>query len=221
MKLSTNSIEILKSFSVINPGIILKKGRVQRTLCSEKVILAEVELEESFPVNFPVHDLNIFLANISLMNNPELTFTENNVIMRSENDDWELDYEASSASVIHAPPDKDLVMDKVDVRLNMTSDTIQKIARISQINTWGHLTISGKKGVLKIITNDNANAGGGHASRPLSKYEGDDFSATFKVSNLKVIPDDYDVEIMLNGFAKFVSKNKPIKYFISLEAAKD
>jgi hypothetical protein len=32
-----------------------------------------------------------------------------------------------------------------------------------------------------------------------------------------MIADDYDVEVMLNGFAKFAAKNKKIKYWIAVE----
>jgi hypothetical protein len=55
----------------------------------------------------------------------------------------------------------------------------------------------------------------------LNDYAGADFAASFKVENIKLIPGDYDVEIQLGAFAKFIAtggifKDK-IKYFIALE----
>lgn len=221
MKLSDETIDILKSFSTINQSIMLKKGKVQRTICPDKVILAEVELEESIPQDFGIYDLNPFIASISMMNQPDLSFSDKNVIMKNSSDQWELTFGSCSPTIIQIPPEKNLVMNKIDVRLEMNSDMIQKMTRVAQINSWLYMTITGKNNVLTIIAHEKSNPDSGSLSKVIGSYSGPEFDASFKISNLKIVPDDYDVEIMLNGFAKFISKNKPLKYFIALESAKD
>ena len=52
----------------------------------------------------------------------------------------------------------------------------------------------------------------------LGSYTGDDFDVAFKVDNLKMVPDDYDVDIAVSGFAKFVSKSRKIKYYVAMES---
>jgi hypothetical protein len=39
----------------------------------------------------------------------------------------------------------------------------------------------------------------------------------FKTENLKLIPDDYKVEIKIGGFTCWTNKNATLKYFIALE----
>jgi hypothetical protein len=221
MKLSEATIEMLKGFSAISQSLLLKKGKTQRTICSDKIILAEAEFDEEMPINFGIYDLNVFLANLALMKNPELEFSDKNVIMKNPTDNWKLVFSSCSPTVIESPPDKQLLMDSVDVKLTMSAETIQKIARMSQINAWDSLAISGENGKLMLLTSNTTNNDAGSLSRVIGDYEGQNFKATFKVSNLRIIPDDYDVEIMLNRFAKFISKNKPIRYFIALETTKD
>ncbi len=41
MKISKNTLSILKNFSVINPGIQFKKGNVLRTISNQKNIYAK------------------------------------------------------------------------------------------------------------------------------------------------------------------------------------
>ena len=56
-----------------------------------------------------------------------------------------------------------------------------------------------------------------HGSVKIGEYAGADFTATFKTENLKLLPDDYNVELQKNAFAKFVNTAGNLKYFIALE----
>jgi hypothetical protein len=77
MKLSTNTLSVLKNFSIINEGIYVKKGNVVETISKQKNILARAELPESFDNEFGIYDLNKFLGVISLQkDNPEIEFDD-------------------------------------------------------------------------------------------------------------------------------------------------
>ena len=51
MKLSENTLAILKNFSGINNSILVKSGNKLRTISVAKNILAEAEIIEEFPKN--------------------------------------------------------------------------------------------------------------------------------------------------------------------------
>ena len=84
MKLSDKTLTILKNFAGINNSILVKKGTQLRTISVAKNILAEVEIEESFPSDFAVYDLNQFLnVNTSLFHSPDLDFSnQGHVVFR-------------------------------------------------------------------------------------------------------------------------------------------
>ena len=62
MKLSEQTVNILKNFSTINQNILVKEGSQLRTMSTMKNILAEAPVTEDFPQDFGIYDLNEFLG---------------------------------------------------------------------------------------------------------------------------------------------------------------
>ena len=58
MKLSDNTLTILKNFAGINNSIIVKTGNTLRTISVANNIYAEATITEEFPRNFAIYDLN-------------------------------------------------------------------------------------------------------------------------------------------------------------------
>ena len=77
MKLSKHTLNMLKNFSDINMSIEIKKGNLLRTVSVQKNILAQAELEDEFPKDFAIYELNRFLGAASLFDDPEFEFNEN------------------------------------------------------------------------------------------------------------------------------------------------
>ena len=119
MKLSENTLSVLKNFSSINSGLVLQKGNVQKTISPEKSILVEAELEDIIPEQFGIYDLNQFLGNVTTLGNPDLTFTENSVLMYDG--DITFNYYSCSPNLIVSPPDKELKLKQVDVSFTLTN----------------------------------------------------------------------------------------------------
>ena len=219
MKISENTLSVLKNFSAINSGLVLQKGNVQKTISPEKSILVEVELEDAIPSQFGIYDLNQFLGNVSTLGNPDLSFTENSVMMNDG--DIAFNYYSCSPNLIVSPPDKELKLKQVDVSFTLTNAILTKLLRLAAMNNLTHLSVVGKNGEIRLQTHEKANDTSNSASFKLNDYNGEDFTASFKVDNIKLVPGDYDVEMQLGAFAKFTStsgvfKDK-IKYFIALE----
>ena len=74
MKLSDNTLTILKNFAGINNSILVKEGNRLRTISVAKNILAEADITEEFPRDFAIYDLNQFLNGLSLHQDPDLDF---------------------------------------------------------------------------------------------------------------------------------------------------
>lgn len=215
MKLNENTLSVLKNFSAINSGLVLQAGNVQKTISPEKSILVEAELEDAIPSQFGIYDLNQFLGNVTTLGNPDLTFDDKAVMMN----DGEIafSYYSCSPNLIVSPPDKELKLKQVDVSFTLTNAILTKLLKLAAMNNLTHLSVIGKNGEIRLTAHEKANDTSNHASFKLNDFSGEDFTASFKVDNIKLIAGDYDVEIQLGAFAKFVSKNAKIKYFIALE----
>ena len=74
MKLSEQTVNILKNFSTINQNILVKEGSQLRTMSTMKNILAEAEVTEAFPQDFGIYDLNEFLGVLTLVKDVQVDF---------------------------------------------------------------------------------------------------------------------------------------------------
>ena len=74
MKLSDKTHTILKNFAGINNSILVKQGDKLRTISVAKNILAEASIDEEFPKDFAIYDLNQFLNGLGLHQDPEMDF---------------------------------------------------------------------------------------------------------------------------------------------------
>ena len=81
MKLSEQTVSILKNFSTINQNLVIKEGSEISTMSAMKNIVSKAKVEETFPVEFAIYDLNEFLSAMSLFTNPDLDFDENFVLI--------------------------------------------------------------------------------------------------------------------------------------------
>jgi hypothetical protein len=214
MKLSESALAVLKNFSNINSGVVLQPGTVQKTISPEKSILVEAELEEITDNEFGIYDLNQFLGNVTTLNNPELTFTDKTVTMNDGS--TSLTYFACSPELVITPPSKNLVLNNPEAEFDLANATLTKLVRLASMNGLPNLSIVGKSKKLLVKVHEKNNDTSNEASAELGPWGGEEFTATFAVENLKLIPDDYKVEVKLGAFAKFIAVNKKLTYHIAL-----
>ena len=73
MKLSSHTTSVLKNFATINQNLVIKEGNTITTMSAMKNIIAKAEVEETFPQEIAIYDLNEFLASMSLFKEPVLS----------------------------------------------------------------------------------------------------------------------------------------------------
>lgn len=213
MKFGEYTLTALKNFSTINPSLIIKAGNLQKTINGDSTILVEAEFEDSFPNDFGIYDLNQFLGNVTTLNNPDLDFTDKSVVMVDGG--LKLNYFFCSTNLIKAPPDKELVMKRVDAKFTLPNAMFQKLMRLAAMNSLPHLSIVGKNGELSAVVHDINNDSSNSVTTKIGDYDGADLTSPFQIENFKLISDDYDVELMTKTFMKLTSKTRKLKYYIA------
>jgi hypothetical protein len=208
-------MEVLKNFSGINPSVLIKKGKNQRTINVDKTVMAEAAFAEDFPKQFGVYDLSAFLSNISILENPDIAFGENQATISVGK--FSVDYTYCSPNHIQTPGDKTLEVDNPDVEFDLELVPMKTLMKLASVNALPNVTVVGKSGELSVRTHEKASDTSNLAILDLGKYEGVDFTASFKVDNLIMIPDNYHVKVNLEGFALFENKDGTLKYFIALD----
>ena len=69
MKLSNHTTSVLKNFATINQNLVIKEGNEMSTMSAMKNIVARATVEETFPKEIAIYDLNEFLGALSLFEN--------------------------------------------------------------------------------------------------------------------------------------------------------
>lgn len=217
MKISNNTLEILKNFKSINPGILFKEGDIISTKSPQDNILAVAKVEEQFPIEFAIYDLNNFLKTISLFKDGfELNFDDKHVII--EGGRTRTQYRFTNKNNIVASPytlPKELSKE-IEFRIDKSDlDWLLKSALI----TAPHFSVEsdGTKAYIKVYNehDDSSNVN----ILDLSDVVGVEtpFKMIFKVENLKLISDSYVVTISKKGISKWESATQGLWYWITTE----
>jgi len=215
MKLSESTVNLLKNFSSINQSILFKEGNSLRTISVMKNILAEATIDEEFPIDFGIYDLNQFLNGLSLHHNPDLDFNNAGYAVIREGK-MRSKYFFADPNVIVTPPDKDICLPSEDVCFELSTEQLDKLMKAASVYGLPDLSVIGEAGVIKLVVRDKKN----DTSNDFSIIVGEtisEFVFNFRVENVKIIPGKYEVVVSKKLLSKFTSKDYDLKYFIALE----
>ena len=215
MKLSDNTLAILKNFAGINNSILVKQGNKLRTISVAKNILAEAEIQEEFPRDFAIYDLNQFLNGLSLHQDPDLDFQQDSYLSIKEGK-RRVKYFFAVPNVIIAPPEKEINLPSKDICFQMDSVTLEKLLKAAAVYQLPDLSAIGEAGVIKLVVRDKKN----DTSNEYAIVVGDtdkEFTFNFKVENIKIIPGPYDVIVSSKLLSQFTNSKYNLTYYIALE----
>jgi len=215
MTLCDNTLMVLKNFAGINNSILVKKGSKLRTMSVAKNILAEADINEDFPREFGIYDLNQFLNGLSLHQDPNLDFSEDTYLTIREGK-RRVKYFFADPQVIVTPPEKEIDLPTKDVCFQIESVTLDKLLKAAAVYQLPDLSAVGKDGVIKLVVRDKKNDTSNEFAIVVGETD-KNFVFNFKVENIKIIPGAYDVVISSKLLSKFTNTNMSLVYYIALE----
>jgi len=215
MKLSAETITVLKNFASINQSILVKSGSKLRTISVMKNILAEADVKEQFTKDFAIYDLNQFLNGLSLHQDPDLNFTNESYIVISEGK-RKVKYFFADPEVIVTPPEKELKLPSQDVCFQLEHSQLDKLIKASAVYQLPDLSAVGENGVIRLVVRDKKNDTSNEFSIDVGETT-NEFVFNFKVENIKIIPGTYDVVVSKKLLSKFSNERYNLNYYIALE----
>ena len=219
MKLSKHTLNMLKNFSDINMSIEIKKGNVLRTVSVQKNILAQAELEDEFPKDFAIYELNRFLGAVSLFDDPELEFNAKSVNIGTTK--YSADYVYCDPSMIVTPPENNITFPDPEVKFTLTQDSLSQVMRASNVLGTPEIAIEGgphPNDSIRIKALDVNNDSTDTFQVVLDEKSGHTFRFVFKTENMKMVPGNYDIEISSKGISHFLLQGTKLQYWIATES---
>jgi len=217
LKLSKFTLEVLKNFASINPNLVVQEGSRLTTIAEAKNIFAVATVPEKFDQVFGIYDLNDFLANYNLLDDPEISFNGETALLTS--DRTSIKYRFANPSVLTSPS-KDVKMPDTDITVTLTSDHLGKIRKAAGVMGHSVLALQGDDDgslTLKVLDPKDPSSNVYSISLDASHKLEKKFSLEFLIDNLKLLPGEYTVSISSKLISQWVHNEFAITYFVALE----
>lgn len=219
MKLSNDTLNILKNFASINTGIVFHQGKTIKTISGNKNILAEATITEEIPVEFGVYDLNNFLTVLSLhKEEPVIDFGDKMAVISGLSGRSKLNYRFCDPTMVVAPPAKPIAMPDAEIAFELTDSDLEWVIRTSSVLSSPNIAVVSDGSKISLQCFDATNDAASTNTLDVTDGNGDRFKMIFKTEALKMIPGSYDVHVSSKGVSHFRNKAKDLQYWITTEA---
>ena len=109
-------------------------------------------------------------------------------------------------------------MPSTEVKFVLDNETLNKIKRAASALEHTAVAISSNSGVIRLSVIDPENATSNTFSIDVDgEFENDNFNLIINISNLKMLPGDYQVEISSSLISHFTNVENKTQYWIALE----
>ena len=213
MKLSKETVAVIKNFAGINSNLLLKQGNKLATISSQKNVMADTTVTESFPADFGIYDLNEFLGAMSVFEDPDLTFNDKFVTIKQGN--MSIKYFGASADVLVAPT-KSITFPDAEINFTLTAQQLDMIRKTAGVLRSEDLSIVGNGSTITAVVGDKKNTTGNSFNEAVGTTD-TSFKVNLKVENLKMLPGDYAVSISSKKISRFKG-NGDLVYYVAVEA---
>lgn len=219
MKLSNETLAVLKNFAGINQNLLFKAGNVIKTKSESSNVFGEVTIKEEFPQDFAVYEMGRFLSALSLFEQPELQFKD--TFVRITDGKNSLDYlYADPSLIVSANYDKPLKMPNIIATIDLTQDSLAKLQKAASVLGAPTITIDAKDGKLTVKVHDSKNPSSDKFSLDIGQTEADDFTVDLKLETLRFIPGDYTVDVTEKVVVRFTNTAQELVYLVAGEITK-
>ena len=217
MKISKETLDVLKNFSAINPNLVIEQGNKLSTIAEAKNIMASCEVAETFDKDIGIYDLNEFLSALSLIEDPEFVFGDQSVSIKS--DLTSLTYRYADKSILTSP-EKGVNMPEADVNVQLSAEVINHIRRAGAAlnHPIVSITTNANETKLYLQVKDPSNSSSNIFQQEIdSNYDANAaFDFQFLISNLKLISGDYEVSVSSKLISHWKCINNSSVEYLSL-----
>jgi ribosomal protein L28 len=213
MKLSKETVALIKNFAGINSNLLLKSGNKLATISSQKNVMADATVAETFP-DFGIYDLNEFLGAMSLFEDPDLDFQDKYVSIKQGS--MNIKFFAADSSVLTSPQ-KAITFPDAEINFAISASMLSMISRAASVVRASDVSIVGDGSTVTVVVGDKKNATGNSFSESVGTTD-KAFKVNLKVENLKMLPGDYNVSVSSKKISRFKSASTDLVYYVAVEA---
>jgi len=219
MKLSAETINVLKNFAKINPNFKTEKGNTIRTKDQGNTQFAIATIAETLPCDFAIYDLTKFLTVVDgLFKDPDLEFKEHEVIISSQDKEDGIQHFwycepgiIDDVQVLRKFPEPDAEFTLSEKLFNRMNRCVGVLS-----GTMKEIRFIGGNGVVKLVGYDKSKSDKNTFEIILHDYDGADFDVSVAHKRLEMIPGTYHCSVINGRILSAENTEYPIKYAVAL-----
>jgi len=215
MKLHDETVSVLKNFAAINKNILIRPGNVIRTVSPSKTVMGKAVVQDEFPTDVCLYELNRFLNTLGLFNNPDIEFKDTHLTIQSGPSS--IRYSYANPELLVVAKDKDLEVSDYFDTIHLTSEVLMALDRARKTLALEEVSIESDGENLYVKAIDASGTTDDEFALQLGKADRK-FKAVIKSENLELMPSSYDVSISSRGITYWKGSN--VEYWIVLVANK-
>jgi hypothetical protein len=206
MKISKQTIDILRNFGSINQNIYFREGSVLTTRTVAKNLFASATVEENFPQDFGIYNLSQLLGVLSLFSDPEIDLGEKSMtISQGKN---MVQYLFAAPEVLDYP-DKIVKMPAPDAQFELSEENLKSLLKAASILGCTDLNIVGDSSSIVCTVLDPKNSAVNTFTVEVGETDRT-FSIFIKIENLRLLSGKYSVLVCSKNISQF--KHDTIEY---------
>lgn len=217
MKLSKSTIAILKNFATINGGIQFVEGNEIRVAAIDKSVMGIATVEETFPVEFALYDLNQFLSVLTMFDEPELEFHDDYLIIKQGRQRVKYFY-TDSDNIVAAPYTLELEGD--GGALFVSADQLEALTKASSLmKLTDFAMVKDGDGIQLIVEDGDQDSNNEFTIDVEFEVDIDDFELQLKMKSLNFVKMDYEISFVDdNQFLIFENSDNNLKYYVAVQS---
>ena len=217
MKISNDTLSILKNFASINTNILFRKGNTLATVSSGKNIFARASVSETFEREIPIYDLNGLLGQLTLMEDTDVLFGEESVTATKDNRFFEYFYTAPE--LVTAAPEEEIQVDDF-FSFDLSVDDLNFIQKAAGITAAPMLSILGDGKNVTLTLDDPATPKTNNFKQVVASTD-KTFKAHLQIENFKVLSGNYRVSLSEKKVLHLINTDIDVKYWLALHSSSE
>lgn len=222
MKLTKETLSVMKNFAAINPSLRLTPGNFIMTKSVNGVAYAEATIADEIDSELNIYDLPNFLSILGqLGEGSEINLSNGEIVI--QNGRAKVNLPDAESSVIVVPKQR-LRMPPADVEFDLKAEDLAEILKISRAVGADRIAITNRDDHIVIDAfavedGDNART---RYSLTVCPYEGtNNFSFVINLENVSVVIADYKINISSKGAAQFQGINTAYVFVLETSSKHD
>lgn len=213
MKISKETLDVLKNYASINTNILVREGNTLATISTGKNIFSRTTVKETFDREFAIYDLNSLLALLTLMEDTDVEFGDESITISKDRSEFEYYY--ADPSIIVSAPDKTIEVDN-HYTFSLTSAEVGMIMKAASVVAAPMLSVVSKGGTVTLSVGDPATPRSNSFRHVIGESD-KEFDCRLAIENFKIIPGEYSVTLSTKKFMHLTNKATDLQYWLALE----